>query len=97
MPQTRSGRCGDNKNLAPSEIEPRLSSSKPVAIPTELSRLLEIQHIFTYFRVIKFHSFSCSYRCYIQRLIFLLITSLHMSVLFTTKPETVKFWRYFRH
>jgi hypothetical protein len=39
-PQSRSGRCGVDKNTLPLPgIEPWLSSPKPVAIPTELSRL----------------------------------------------------------
>jgi hypothetical protein len=38
--QSRSGRCGKYKNLALPGIEPVPSRSQPVAIPTELSRLL---------------------------------------------------------
>jgi hypothetical protein len=39
-PQSRSGRCGEEKNLLPTGIELRPSGSQPVAIPTELSQLL---------------------------------------------------------
>jgi hypothetical protein len=39
-PQSRSGRRGEVKNLALPEIDPGSSSPYPVAIPTELSRLL---------------------------------------------------------
>jgi hypothetical protein len=38
-PQSRSGRCGEEKKLALPAIEPEPSSPYPVAIPTELSRL----------------------------------------------------------
>jgi hypothetical protein len=40
-PQSRSGRCGVEKNLLPLPgIDPRLSISLPVAIPTEPSRIV---------------------------------------------------------
>jgi hypothetical protein len=39
-PQNRSGRCGEEKNLALPGIEPWWSSPLTIAIPTELSRLL---------------------------------------------------------
>jgi hypothetical protein len=38
-PQSRSGRCSGEKNLAIPGIEPGLSNPKPVSIPTELSRI----------------------------------------------------------
>jgi hypothetical protein len=40
--QDRCGRCGEVKNFAPPEIEPWPSSSQPAAIPTELSRPLDL-------------------------------------------------------
>jgi hypothetical protein len=39
-PQSQSGRCGDEKNLALPGIKPGPSSLQSVAIPTKLSRLL---------------------------------------------------------
>jgi hypothetical protein len=39
-PQSRSGRCGEEKNLALSVIEPWPSNPYPIAIPTEVSLLL---------------------------------------------------------
>jgi hypothetical protein len=39
-PQSLSGRCGEEKNLALPGIEAGPSSQSPVAIPTELSLLL---------------------------------------------------------
>jgi hypothetical protein len=45
-PQSRSGRCGEEKNrFHMPGIEPRLSSPYPVAIPTELSRITEKQKL----------------------------------------------------
>jgi hypothetical protein len=42
-PQSRSGRCGEEKNLEPlAGIELRPSSLQPFAIPTELSRLSNV-------------------------------------------------------
>jgi hypothetical protein len=43
-PQSRPGRCGEEENLGPIETRtpiPRPSSPQPVAIPTELSKLVE--------------------------------------------------------
>jgi hypothetical protein len=46
-PQSRSGRCGEEKNLALPEIEPRSSIPYPISIPTELSGLHRFRPFFS--------------------------------------------------
>jgi hypothetical protein len=45
-PQSRSGRCGEEKDLALPEIEPGSSSPYPIAILTEVSELPQISSVF---------------------------------------------------
>jgi hypothetical protein len=46
-PQSRSGRCGFERNFLPLPgIDPRPSSMQPIAIPTELPRLLKNSNVY---------------------------------------------------
>jgi hypothetical protein len=61
-PQSRSERCGVEKNLLPLPgIEPQRPSSYPDAIPTELSRLL-ISHVYSnVYKYVKLEPVFCRF------------------------------------